>query len=57
MERQSSIWPYFWVAVGLWIALTLVRPAGVNPVSFGAALAAITAVALLVIGIARAIRR
>lgn len=57
MERGFSVWPYFWVALALWIVLALLRPPGVNPVGIGAALAALTAVVLLIVGIAQAIRQ
>jgi hypothetical protein len=57
VDPEHSIWPYFWVAVAAWIGLALIRPAGVNPIGIAAALAALTALALLLVGTIQAIRR
>jgi membrane associated rhomboid family serine protease len=57
MLRDFNVWPYFWMAILVWVGLGVTRPPGMSPFSIGAALGAVTALVLLVIGIIQAIKR
>lgn len=57
VDRDFSVWPWFWGALALWIGFSVSQPPGFTPWTVAAGLAALSTVALLVLGIVQAVRR
>ena len=57
MDPGFSVWPWFWGALFLWVGFSVTQPPGFTPWTIAAGLAALSTIALLILGIVLAIRR
>jgi len=56
-DLEFNAWPWFWLCVVIWVGASVTRPPGFTAFSVMGIFGALSALALLVIGILNAIRR